>query len=99
MRVNHAFEFSDDTLRTIRAALGRGGAATRKECRVFIARAVEAALKAAPTPKPKRAKVAKVKADPMAVVAPPTETDEAALDRKRKAAIRKMYRTEWTEPV
>ena len=54
MKVNTGFVFTEDQLRTVRAALKRGGVATRKECRMFVTRAVEAALHAAPEPKPKR---------------------------------------------
>lgn len=54
MKVNNAFMFDETQLRTVRAAIGRGGKATRKECRVFIDRAIRSALDAAPEPKAKR---------------------------------------------
>lgn len=59
MTVKTRFNFTDEEVRTIRAAIGRGGKATRKECVVFIDRAVRTALAAAPEPKrrqPKREK-------------------------------------------
>lgn len=60
MKVRAAFQFDEVQLRTIRASIGRGGRATRKECAVFINRAVSKALDAAPDPKPVRRKVKKV---------------------------------------
>lgn len=64
MKVRTAFTLSDDDLRSIRAAHGRGGKATRKECLTFIDRAVRDAIQAAPTPKPARG--ARVTADSIA---------------------------------
>ena len=89
MKVNTSFAFTDEQLRTIRAALGRGGAATRKECRYFIERAVEAALKSAPEPKPKRRPVPKVTVKVQMTL---TEAQEAAEWREKREKIRKMYR-------
>lgn len=54
MKVRAAFTFTPDQLGRIRAAHGRGGKATRKECVTFIDRAVHAALSAAPEPKRRR---------------------------------------------
>ena len=45
MKVRAAFMLTEIELRTIRAAHGRGGKATRKECVTFIDRAVRDALK------------------------------------------------------
>lgn len=83
MKVRTAFTFEDRTLRTIRAALGRGGVATRKDCVTFIERAVAQALAGAPTPKPARTKrptpvVTKV-AEP---VVPQTEEEQATAARR-----------------
>jgi len=65
MRVVVKFEFSEATLRAIRAAYGRGGVATRKESSLFVNRAVAAAILAAPEPKVKRAaRKAEVKPPP-----------------------------------
>jgi hypothetical protein len=91
MKVNTSFAFSEEQLRTIRAALGRGGAATRKECRYFVERAVEFALKAAPEPKPKRRPVPKV-----IVKVPVTLTEEQEIKawREKRETIKKMYKTE-----
>jgi hypothetical protein len=60
MKVRVAFSFEETQLRTIRAAIGRGGRATRNECVVFINRAVTKAIEAAPEPKPARKKATKV---------------------------------------
>ena len=60
MKVRTAFTFTETELRTLRAALGRGGVATRKECLTFIDRAVRTAIDAAPTPKAKRRSAADV---------------------------------------
>ena len=89
MKVNIGLVLNDDQLRTIRAALGRGGVATRKECRYFVERAIEAAFKKAPEPKPKRRPVPK-----KVVVVPPvvTEDEEIIEGRKIREKIRKMYR-------
>lgn len=59
MKVRYAVNFEEHDLRTIRAAIGRGGKATRKECAIFIDRAVRDAVKRAPEPKPARAKTPK----------------------------------------
>jgi len=65
MKVRTVFTFEELQLRTIRAALGRGGKATRKECVTFIDRAVRAALDKAPNPKPaKRMTMTEVAAQP-----------------------------------
>ena len=91
MKVRTAFDFSDDQLRAIRAAHGRGGVATRKESVGFILRAVEAALKAAPTPKPKRRPVPPAPKAAAPVVTAPLSEEDAV--RAKRDAIRKMYRT------
>lgn len=56
MKVRTGFTFDDEQLRSVRAAIGRGGKATRKECLTFIDRAVRTALDAAPTPRRARVK-------------------------------------------
>jgi hypothetical protein len=91
VKVNTSFVFTDEQLRTIRAALGRGGAATRKECRYFIDKAVAAAFDKAPEPKPKRRPAPKV-----VVKMPITLTEEQEMTewREKRDKIRKMYRTE-----
>lgn len=58
MKTNIAFDFSELDRRTVRAALKRGGMASRKELRIFVDRAVRDALAKAPEPKPKRQKKA-----------------------------------------
>lgn len=85
MKVVTRFSFDEGQLRTIRAAHGRGGVATRKECQTFIDRAVRAALDEAPDPRPKRRP--KPKPEPKA---PLPEKDPTA-ERKR---IGRLYRTE-----
>ena len=80
MKVRTAFEFSDAQLRTIRAAHGRGGKATRKESVGFVLRAVEAALKAAPEAKPAR------RPKPVVVTAPAPEP--VGTDEDRAKAVR-----------
>lgn len=54
MRINLPLELTDTERRTVRAALGRGGVATRKEIRVFAEHAIRSAISAAPAPKPVR---------------------------------------------
>lgn len=94
MTVNHRFAFTEDELRTIRAAIGRGGKATRKECAVFINRAVKAALDAAPEPKAKRVK--RVKTDPSAR---PVVVDEHADAIAQRNRIARLYRHSVTRVV
>ena len=57
MKVKTGFMFEEADLRRIRASVGRGGIATRSECRIFIDRAVREALKDAPEPKPARKRI------------------------------------------
>lgn len=90
MKVHTDFVFSDEQRRSIRAALGRGGAATRKECRIFISRAVEAAMKAAPEAKPKRRPVPKPAPPPPPVDL--TDDEEREQSRLQREKIRKLYR-------
>lgn len=67
MTVVVRFELSEAQLRTVRAAYGRGGVATRKESSLFINRAVAEALDKAPEPKVKRvARRVEVKPPPVA---------------------------------
>lgn len=51
MTVRLRFDISEDQRRAIRAALGRGGKATRKECSLFIERAAQQAIEEAPKPR------------------------------------------------
>lgn len=89
MKVRAAFNFSDEQLRGIRAAHGRGGRATRKESLVFIDRAVNKALDAAPEPKAKRVKRAKTDPSARPVVATEQETTAAVQQRERIARLYK----------
>lgn len=54
MKINLSLDVTDQDRRTVRAAIGRGGVATRKEIRIFAERAIRGALAAAPEPKPRR---------------------------------------------
>ncbi len=49
MKVNTGFTFTDDDRRALRALIGRGGRATRVECRIFMDRVIREAIEAAPT--------------------------------------------------
>jgi molybdenum cofactor biosynthesis enzyme MoaA len=55
MKVPVKLDLTEDQLRRIRAAYGRGGVATRAEVRTWLDRVVQTALKAAPEPKRRRA--------------------------------------------
>jgi len=90
MKVRTVFTFEELQLRTIRAALGRGGKATRKECVTFIDRAVRAALDKAPEAKPARAKLLKAAPKPRPTIG--AETTEQAIAQREH--IKGMYRTE-----
>lgn len=66
MNVTVKLYLSDEDRRKVRAALGRGGMATRSETRIFAQHAYATALGGAPEPKVRRAKAvpdAKVSAD------------------------------------
>lgn len=63
MKANFSLDFTELDRRTVRASVGRGGQATRKELRIFVERAIRAALHNAPEPKPKRQKKAAVVVD------------------------------------
>jgi hypothetical protein len=87
MTVIVRFSFGEDALRTVRAAIGRGGKATRKECQVFIDRAVRKALEHAPEPKrqqPKRAKGP----NPTLRAAVPVEREQDAAQAERDRIAR-----------
>jgi len=86
MKVIYKRGFDDLALRTVRAALGRGGRATRKECVLFIDRAIGTALAKAPEPRPARVKRPKV-ADRLATT--PVDTPDGA--RAAKERISKLY--------
>jgi hypothetical protein len=51
MKVHCALEMTDTDRRRVRAAIGRGGVATRKEIRIFAERAIRRALETGPEPK------------------------------------------------
>ena len=89
MKVRAAFNFTEDELRSIRAAHGRGGKATRKESVTFIDRAVRKALDDAPEPKATRVKREKTNPSARAVVEPEQETVAAIAQRER---IARLYR-------
>lgn len=65
MKINLSITLDEAQLRSVRAAQGRGGKATRSDVRVFANRAIRAALDAAPAAKPKRVRVAKVAPAPL----------------------------------
>lgn len=54
MRLNVTLVLSDDERRRVRAALGRGGVATRADCRIWLQRLVADTLQAGPAPKVRR---------------------------------------------
>ena len=89
MKVWTAFSLSETELRTIRAAVGRGGRATRKECVVFIDRAVRDALRRAPDPKPARRK--RLPAPPAAPVPDAPPVDESTAASRNRDRIRAIY--------
>jgi len=60
VRVNLSLELTDHDRRTVRATIGRGGVATRKEIRIFAERAIRGAIAAAPEPKRSRRKALEV---------------------------------------
>lgn len=90
MKVRCAFSFTDEQLRTVRAAHGRGGKATRKECMTFVDRAVAAAFKAAPEPRPVRKR--RPKPEPPPPLAPLTDDEERAAAVAARNKIAAMYR-------
>lgn len=73
MNVNVKFALSDEDKRKIRAAIGRGGMATRSEVRVFVQHAYAEALRGAPEPKARRATA--------------TPEARASADHARQAAV------------
>lgn len=90
MKVIAHFNFSNEQLRTVRAAHGRGGKATRKECLTFLDRALAAALKAAPDPRPVRKRLPKPEPKPAPAPVTPDEERAAAIAARDKIAA--MYR-------
>ena len=73
MKIHLSLELTDTDRRTVRAAIGRGGVATRKEVRIFAERAIRGAIAAAPDPKPKRAaRPAPPPPSPIALLPPDT---------------------------
>lgn len=58
MRINLTVVLDEEQLRRVRATVGRGGRATREECRIWLQRVMQIALQHAPEPKRRRAKVA-----------------------------------------
>lgn len=59
MKVRTGFNFSDSDLRAVRASIGRGGRATRRECLTFIDRVVREAIERTPEPRPRRQRASK----------------------------------------
>lgn len=58
MKIIMRFDWDDEKLRKVRAALGyRGGKASRKDCRIFIDRTIYDRLKIIEAPRPSRPKV------------------------------------------
>lgn len=89
MKVISKHNFDEATLRTIRAAHGRGGVASRKECLTFIDRAVRDALAKAPDPRPTRKRAPKPAPEPPTLL---TEDQERAQAIERRERIRKLFR-------
>lgn len=58
MKTNVSIRMTDDDRARVRAALGRGGLATREEIRIFVDRAIVRALAQTPEPKRRRPKPA-----------------------------------------
>jgi len=81
------FNFNEDTLRAIRASLGRGGIATRKEVKAFVEVAVHAALKSAPPPKRRRPKAAVIEKRASMAVTPAETPDEVKAVRAKIAKV------------
>jgi hypothetical protein len=90
MKVRFAVGFDEAQLRSIRASIGRGGKATRKECQVFIDRAVRLALDKAPEAKPVRVKRAKPEPE---VTREESTTEEHDRLRATRERIAKHYGT------
>lgn len=90
MKVRTGFNFDDGQLRTIRAAVGRGGVATRRECVTFIDRAVRDALAKAPDPRPARKRAPK--AEPPAPEPVLTDDQERQQAIARRDKIRRLFR-------
>jgi hypothetical protein len=76
VKVHLSLELDDERLRRIRAALGRGGPATRKEVRAWAQRLLDDGLARAPEPKRRR-----VRPEPVATLEP--EPDIAVTDDTR----------------
>lgn len=83
------FPFDEEMLRSIRAGLGRGGKATRKECREFIEVAVHAAIRRLPPPKRRKPKASIVEQRASLTVAPAETPDDL---RAVHAKIRRAFR-------
>jgi hypothetical protein len=79
MTINLKLDLNEEQLRRIRAAHGRGGKATRNECRVWLNRTIAAGLIALPEPKVRGRKPGQ---EPQAV----TRARAKAEERRAKAA-------------
>lgn len=89
MKVVSRFSLDETALRTIRAAHGRGGVASRRECVTFIDRAVREALDKAPEPRPARKRVVKPAPVPPVVLTDEQERERAIANREK---IRKLFK-------
>lgn len=81
MKVRYAVNLEEHDLRSIRAAIGCGGKATRKECVTFIDRAVRKAIKDAPDPKPARTRQPKPAPAVKTVETPEQEHERLSAER------------------
>lgn len=85
MKVRFAFNFNETELRSIRASIGRSGVATRKECHIFVDRALRTALDKAPQPKASRVTREKPMPDTRTVESDGEEHDRLRAQRDRIA--------------
>lgn len=79
------FAFDEDMLRSVRAGVGRGGKATRKEVREFVEVAVHAAIRRLPPPKRRKPKASIVERRASLTVAPAETPDELRAVREKIA--------------
>lgn len=96
MKVRFAFNFGETELRSIRASIGRGGKATRKECYIFVDRAIRTALDKAPEAKAPRARVKREAPTPDGRTSE-SEAQEHDRLRAQRDRIARMYKHQATE--